>query len=149
MVATIDKYHETKESTMARKEITPKPIHEKIKKILEAHKGKNNKIRSREIAEKVGRPSKEDTHSTIRTLIKETIHLFNLPVGATGGGYFLINNEEELDQYKAYLHKRALETLQRGLDVEAYFRKYYGLEEIRMTTDIIPDDEEFDESHYF
>ena len=135
-------YHANPVRIMAKKEITEKDIHKDIRKILEEHRGMKNKIKSREIAELVGKPSKEDTHSTIRALIKETIHLYRLPVGATGGGYFFLSNEEELTQYKEYLKKKAFETMQRGFDVEKYYAAYHNLDPVDFTTEILPEEED-------
>lgn len=83
-------------------------MHEKIKRILEQHVGKQNSITSTEIASILG-IQEDDTHFKTRELLLETAKLYKLPMAATTKnpkGYFLIANDEEYDEYIATLDSR-------------------------------------------
>lgn len=83
-------------------------MHEKIKRILEQHVGKQNSITSAEIAAILG-IQEDDTHPKTRRLLFETAKLYKLPMAATTKnpkGYFLIANDEEYDEYIATLDSR-------------------------------------------
>jgi len=77
----------------------------KIKNILEAHQGRSNPVFSAAIAEELNLNDKASTPLT-RSLIKEAIIRFDLPVAAHGGGYYMITSREELKEYTANLRGR-------------------------------------------
>ena len=78
---------------------------ELIKNIMLEHRGKANKITSREISFIIG-ISEDDTHATTRKLILESATQYNLPLVADSGGYYLISDEIEYDKYMNNLDKR-------------------------------------------
>lgn len=76
-----------------------------LKGILMEHRGKKNAITSKKIAHKLG-IDEDDTHPKTRKLVLECMKEYQLPVGATNRGYFIITSEEELDEYVDNLNKR-------------------------------------------
>ena len=80
-------------------------VHDDIKNILENHTGNKNSITSKEIAKIIG-ITEDDTHSKTRRLIFECAKKFRLPLAATNKGYFLIQTNEEYDEYIANLDER-------------------------------------------
>ena len=77
----------------------------KIKNILEKHVGKKNSVTSAKIAESIG--IKEDaTHAKTRALIFECAQENKLPVAATNRGYFLIETQDEYNDYIKNLDDR-------------------------------------------
>ncbi len=78
---------------------------EKISKILLNHKGKNNKITSKAIADKLG-IIEDDTYSKTRKLILESAEKYKLPLAANNNGYYLICNDSEYMDYMKNLDSR-------------------------------------------
>lgn len=76
-----------------------------IKDILLKHKGKENKITSKEISAKMGFPM-EDTQSVSRKAIWDTAEEYGLPLVSCSRGYYLANSQEELDEYNENIQKR-------------------------------------------
>lgn len=116
--------------------------HEQIKKILEAHVGKENMITAPEIADLIGiTPGPSGVN--IRDLILETIKKYKLPVVSSNRGYYLLkeNDEEDLKRYLASLQRRALKMLERGILVTMAFQDYYNKGELELGNELIgPDD---------
>jgi len=101
-------------------------IHDQIRKILLSHVGKSNAIKSPEIADIIG-IDRGPSNITIRNFILETMEMFHLPFGAsTQKGYFLIENEEELKEYKKSLQSRSDKIYTRKILAELFFKEYYG-----------------------
>ncbi len=80
-------------------------MHKIIKNILMNHKGKENAIKSKEISLEMNLPM-EDTQSVTRKIIWETAEIFELPLVACSNGYFIAQNDAELDEYNLNLEKR-------------------------------------------
>lgn len=95
---------------------------EKIKEILECHVGEKNSITSGQIAEALG-INEDDTHAKTRDLLLQTAENFMLPLAATNKGYYLIETEEEYNNYMHNLQSRKL-----GIDkrVEIITQNYRG-----------------------
>ena len=97
----------------------------RIKEILEAHKGIQNTISSREIEKLLGF-RKEDTHVEARTKILETIMKYKLPIAATPAkGYYLVTTKKELDDYTKSLESRINKINTRKESIIAFFDDYY------------------------
>ncbi len=79
--------------------------YKKIKEILKKHVGKNNPITSKKISEELGFPM-EDTQSKCRKKIHETIKKFQLPVLSNSKGFFIAQNQEEVDKYNKNIDER-------------------------------------------
>ena len=78
---------------------------DRIKTILESHKGKKHSITSKEIAKEIG-ISEDDTHAKTRALILRCIELYELPVVANNRGYYFICDQAEYDEYIKNLDSR-------------------------------------------
>ncbi|MDH5401453.1 MAG: hypothetical protein OEZ01_13420 [Candidatus Heimdallarchaeota archaeon] len=60
----------------------------------------------------------------IRQYIMNCIHLFKLPVAGTSRGYFLIKNEEELNNYVKVLNKRVISILEQINQISKNYENY-------------------------
>lgn len=96
----------------------------KIRKIILEHKGKNNAITSGKIATALGIPD-NDTVATTRSLITKLIRE-GLPIGAHDNGYFLIENQEELNEYIRKLNDRIYGIYDRINRLISIYNEYYG-----------------------
>ncbi len=76
-----------------------------IQTILQNHRGRRNPISSSQIAQTIG-IIEDDTHSATRNLIYQCAQQYRIPLVATSNGYFIIENEEELNCYIANLESR-------------------------------------------
>lgn len=79
---------------------------EQIKNILLLHKGKSNSITSAEIARKIG-IVEDDTHAKTRALIFDCAKKYELPLAANNKGYYLIEDQQEYDEYMNNLNSRS------------------------------------------
>ena len=77
----------------------------KIRDILITHKGRKNKITSKQISLEMGFPM-EDTQSVSRKAIWETAEKYGLPLVSSSTGYYLANTKEELEKYNENIDKR-------------------------------------------
>lgn len=97
---------------------------ERIKEILETHRGKENQISAGDIGPQIG--IREDaTHVHVRGLILQVIERFRLPVAASSRGYYLIKDKHELEEYLRNIDGRIAEMQIRKNLVEEAFRTYY------------------------
>ena len=71
---------------------------DRIKVILESHKGNKNSITSKEIAKAIG-IVEDDTHAKTRALILKCIEQNELPVVANNRGYYFICDQAEYEEY--------------------------------------------------
>jgi hypothetical protein len=95
---------------------TDEEIKEEVRDILTDHVGKENAIHAGEVADKVDVPD-DDTHVRIREYITELLEE-GLPLASsTAHGYWIIENQEELDNYVGSLERRARSTENRKLAV--------------------------------
>jgi len=78
----------------------------KIEELLRDHKGINNPITSREINEKLDDVPVE-RGINIRETISELIVEEGIPVASCSKGYYLIQDEDELEEYVEQLESRA------------------------------------------
>lgn len=98
---------------------------EEIEAILLKHKGKKNAIIAREIAKKVGIRD-NDTFINTRMLIRKIMKNKQLPIGALdNGGYFIIENQKELNDYAKMLDRRVNGITTRKARAVVYFENYY------------------------
>ena len=78
---------------------------DRIKVILESHKGKKNSITAKEIAKEIG-ILEDDTHAKTRALILKCIEQNELPVVANNRGYYFICDQAEYEEYIKNLDSR-------------------------------------------
>ena len=73
--------------------------------ILEAllRSTKENPITSKKLGKIAGISSKATGRPSQRAAIKRVIEKYQLPVGASPGGYFMLSNEAELAEYVSWL----------------------------------------------
>jgi len=96
-----------------------------IEAILLKRVGKKNRITAREIAKKVGIQD-NDTFINTRMLIRKLMKNKQLPIGALdNGGYFIIENHKELNDYAKMLDRRANGITTRKARAIVYFENYY------------------------
>jgi hypothetical protein len=67
--------------------------------------GKANAMTSAEIAHRLG-IKEDDTHMMTRHLILKCVEKHHLPLVASNKGYYIIDNEDELNTYLSSLDKR-------------------------------------------
>jgi hypothetical protein len=106
-----------------------------IKKMLLEHKGKANAIRAGKIGKDLNIPQ-NDTMQNVRALIAKLIINEEMPIGACGNGYFIIENEQELADYVKYLQQRILQTTNRMATVVSNFEGIHGKGNRRTTLDM-------------
>jgi NDP-sugar pyrophosphorylase family protein len=99
-----------------------------IREMLEEnHVGKGNAIFSGEIADEMGIPD-DDTHVNVREYLSELLQE-GLPLaGNPGHGYWIIDSQEELDNYVGSLERRARSIDNRKLNVLEAAESYPDLE---------------------
>ncbi|MGP7976836.1 MAG: hypothetical protein ACLPOQ_06910, partial [Desulfobaccales bacterium] len=96
----------------------------RIKEIIETHRGKENQISAGEIGLQIG--IREDaTHVQVRSLIRQAIERLILPIAASSRGYYLIKDKHELDEYLTNIDGRIAEMRTRKTLVEEAFEIYY------------------------
>ncbi|MCL9818392.1 hypothetical protein [Natronocalculus amylovorans] len=89
-----------------------KHLRDQIREMLLDHRGSDNPISSREISDELGIDEVESFPVT-RGLIKEILKEDKIPVAGYSQGYFVIETEEELEDYLDNLDSRAMNTIQR------------------------------------
>lgn len=87
-------------------------LRDQIREMLLEHRGSDNPIKSREISNELGIDEVESFPVT-RGLIKEILKEDKIPVAGSSQGYFVIETEEELQDYLDNLDSRAMNTIQR------------------------------------
>ena len=97
----------------------------KIKEIILSRKGKANAIKSKTIALRVG-IKEDDTHIGTRSLITKLVKE-GLPIGACDNGYFLLETQEEVDEYGQLLNGRMLEIYDRIIRMQNNFNNFHGV----------------------
>ena len=85
---------------------------DEIKELLLEHKGADNPITSREINEEFDLDNIGSFPST-RALIRELVLEDGIPIAGSSQGYFVIQTEEELENYKDNLESRILNMTER------------------------------------
>lgn len=96
--------------------------YEKLKSILELHRGKRNAIPSRKISEMIDYPT-EDTQSATRAILHKTAEKYNLPLISCRKGFYIAETEEELAEYNRCIDSRIREMNRRRNLVNEAFRK--------------------------
>jgi len=114
----------------------------KIKEIILQHKGKANAIKSRTIALMIGM-SEDDTHIGTRSLITKLIK-DGMPIGACDNGYFLLETQQEIDDYHQILNGRMLEIYDRIIRIQNNFNVYYSVNNKPAAEVITGEDEDAD-----
>lgn len=94
-----------------------------IKQVLEQHRGKGNEISAGNIEEMLNYP-RDDTHAKGRKLIKKCAEKYNIPLAGNDAGYFIITNEEELNEYKSNLHSRTEKIKERERTMEQNYKEW-------------------------
>ncbi|MHA1315788.1 MAG: hypothetical protein ACTSRB_17925 [Candidatus Helarchaeota archaeon] len=109
----------------------------KVKEILENHKGKANSIKSNKVAELVG-IDPGASNANIRKYITEILKKGDLPIAATPAkGYYLMETESELNSYIASLESRIREITSRIAWAIATFKKYHNSELLELSPEFI------------
>src|SRR6266571_7764613 len=83
----------------------------KVTELLRKHRGKDNAITARDLAEAIG-VKEGDTFVRTRSVIDKAIREYGLPVGANNRrppGYFYIMNQDELFEYMGTLESRKMQ----------------------------------------
>jgi hypothetical protein len=95
---------------------------EKLKSILELHRGKRNAIPSRKISEMIDYPM-EDIQSATRRILHLTAEKYNLPLISCRKGFYIAETEEELAEYNRCIDSRIREMNRRRNLANTAFRK--------------------------
>ncbi len=97
---------------------------DKIREILETHRGKGNQISAGDIGQQIG-IRKDTTHVKVNCLIRQVIEKFKLPVAGSNRGYYLIKDRPELGEYLRNIDGRIAKLQKRKHLVEKAFETYY------------------------
>jgi hypothetical protein len=97
----------------------------KIREIILQHKGKAKAIKSKTIALEIG-INEDDTHIGTRNLITKLVKE-GLPIGACDNGYFLLETQQEVDEYGQLLNGRMLEIYDRVIRTQNNYNTFYGV----------------------
>ncbi|MFK8214634.1 hypothetical protein [Haloferax volcanii] len=89
---------------------------DEIREIILEHRGADNPITSREINERFDLDNIGSFPST-RAVIRELVMEERIPIAATSQGYFLIDSEEELEEYVDNLESRVMNITERKFAV--------------------------------
>lgn len=92
-------------------------IKERVKRILREHEGADNGISSREINEQLGIDS-IGSFPNIRSVMRKLVLEEELPVASNSKGYYLIQDDQELEEYVESLESRAEAINKRKLGVQ-------------------------------
>ena len=114
-------------------------IHEQIRDILLSHRGKQNPIKSKDIAIMVGEEWGM-SGGNIRPKITDTIKQYHLPIaGNPAIGYYLIENREELNETIKSLDSRINGITNRKAFIFHFFHTFHNLEPLELTGEILED----------
>jgi hypothetical protein len=102
-------------------------LREQIKAILLEHTGADDTISSREISNELGIDEVESFPVT-RGLIREIVEEDGVPIAGHSNGYFVIETEEELEDYIDTLDSRILKTAERKALVTRAAAKWHGFD---------------------
>lgn len=96
-----------------------------VKELLLDHKGADNTISSREISERL---DKEEVGSfpETRMMIREIMIEDEIPIASSNEGYYVIETEEELQDYVDQLESRILGMTERKMHVQRAANKWDG-----------------------
>lgn len=72
---------------------------DKLEEILREHQGKENAISSQELSESLGGVDDLDSNPETRRLIRVLLKERKLPVIACSSGYFIAENQDEVNEY--------------------------------------------------
>lgn len=83
----------------------PADAREHVKDMLLDHRGKGNEITSREISDQLEKDEVGSFPST-RMMVRDIMMEDEIPIGSNTNGYYVIETDEELDEYVANLESR-------------------------------------------
>lgn len=86
-----------------------KSVHDAI--IRELHLGKENAVKSDMLANVIGIQSR--TNEVVREIVREMVEELGYCIGSHTGGFYLINDESDLESTAANLKARAISMLNR------------------------------------
>ena len=112
-------------------------VKEEVREILKQHRGRDNPVSSRELSDKYDIDSINSFPNT-RAIIRELLVEEKMPIGACNEGYFMIETEEEFEQYLGNLETRKLRIEDR---IQAVYKAVIN------STDIIDDDVNIEEEY--
>jgi hypothetical protein len=78
--------------------------------------GETKAIHANEVEETLGIPPGTPNQTNTRNLVKKAVVDFNLPIGSTASGYFLIDSQYEFDRVLAFLGKRLTNEREQALN---------------------------------
>jgi hypothetical protein len=113
-----------------------------IRKILLQHVGKAHAIKSKDIAVSIG-IDEDATHIGTRFLITKLVKE-GMPIGACDNGYFLLETQDEVDEYGQKLNNRMLEIYDRIIRMQNNFNNYHNVHNKSSVKPINGEDEDDD-----
>lgn len=91
-----------------------------IKEELKKHYGKGNEMSAQIVENQFGNPA-DRSHAKSRELILKCAEKYHIPLGSNSNGYFIMTNDDELDEYGENLDSRI-----KGIkDRKETMKKYY------------------------
>jgi hypothetical protein len=101
-------------SAMVQKKVDEEMVH-KIYEVMLNHIGRQNAVKSNEIAKAIGMEKSGDvTNRMIRIAIVDVMKKYRVAIGSRGKGYYLITTKGELRAYIKSLGRRMREIKQRA-----------------------------------
>ena len=98
---------------------------EKVKNLLEHHKGEENAITAKSIAFICNLPD-SNGNPNVRAIIRFIIEEYSLPIAASPKGFFLISNDEEYAKYMNNLNDRITGIEKRKTALVKSYNTYFG-----------------------
>lgn len=90
-------------------EVADRETLDALEDIITSHVGRENAITSSELANQLDETTPRGTNPHVRKLIKRLLMYRNIPIASCNAGYFVVSDEDELNDYAENLANRAAE----------------------------------------
>jgi ABC-type uncharacterized transport system ATPase subunit len=101
-------------------------VKERAKEILLDHRGADDPITSRELSERLTDADEVGSFPETRFLVRNIVLEDQIPVASTQNGYFVIEHEQELEEYVDNLEQRILGISERKFAVQRAANEWGG-----------------------
>lgn len=99
----------------------PEETVDRVRELLREHRGKDNPISSSDINAEIGIDSPSGSQPNTRRIVRYLLVEEGLPVAGSNQGYYIVEREEELQDYLEYLDNKAYGIMLRKQAVKSAF----------------------------
>jgi hypothetical protein len=99
-------------------------VYDAVWRFISPHRGRGDVVSSALISKAVAMADDRGTRMTTRYVIAEMLRR-GYPIGATGSGYFVLETDEEVEDYVRDLRRRAAAMVRRTRWVREAFTGFY------------------------